>query len=142
MSSFATIEDYVLRYGATDDKTKLECLLNDASAYLRALYLREWREEYTAGVHASFDENACAVTCAIVSRSLNVPVGMQGVSQTSQSADVYSASFTFANPTGDFYITKSDRQRLGLGGVRIGTITPVIHIEGGQWNSSELNLSQ
>lgn len=142
MTSFATVEDYVLRYGATDDETKLECLLNDASAYLRALYLREWHEEYIAGVHTSFDENACAVTCAIVSRSLSVPVGMQGVSQTSQSADVYSASFTFANPTGDFYISKSDRQRLGLGCVQIGTITPVIHIEGEQWNSSELSLSQ
>ncbi len=137
LSAFATAKDYVLRYGDVENESRLECLLEDASNYLKSLYAREFREEYSEGVHTSFDTNACAVVCAIVSRSLNVPAGMQGVSQASQGADVYSASYTFANPTGDFYITKSDKQRLGIGGVQIGTITPLIHSEEEQCNSSE-----
>ncbi len=142
MCVFATTEDYIVRYGAVDDEARLECLLKDASSYLRALYLKQWNEEYSAGTHVSFDENACAVACAIVSRSLNVPAGMQGISQASQGADVYSASYTFANPTGDLYITKSDKNRLGIGGVKIGTIEPTVHTEEDAWNFSRQNLSQ
>lgn len=127
MSAFATADDYIKRYGAVDDTDQLTVLLEDASNFLKALYVEEWGQDYMAGVHPVFDDNACAVTCAIVSRSLNVPAGMQGVSQASQSADVYSASFSFANPTGDIYISKSDKQRLGLGGMKIGTIAPLIH---------------
>lgn len=127
MSAFATSKDYILRYGTVDDEAQLECLLDDASNFLKALYLKEWGTEYEKHVHPMFDINACAVSCAIVSRSLDVPAGMQGVSQASQGADSYSASYTFANPTGDFYISKSDRQRLGLGGMKIGTIAPLIH---------------
>ena len=127
MSAFAKEEDYIKRYGVVADVTKLNCLLEDASNYLLALYFQEWGEEYEQGKHPLFDSNACAVTCAIVARSLNVPVGMEGVSQVSQGADSYSASYTFANPTGDFYITKSDKQRLGIGNGGIFTIAPMIY---------------
>lgn len=129
MSAFATYDDYVARYGSDVDRQRVTVLLDDASNFLKALYVEEWGEDYEEGVHTSFDDNACAVTCAIVARSVNVPAGMEGVSQASQGADVYSASFTFANPTGDFYISKSDKQRLGLGGMKIGTIAPLIHTE-------------
>jgi hypothetical protein len=130
MSAFATKEDYINRYGVVLDEVKLECLLEDASNYLSALYLQEFGSEYKEGEHPMFDKNACAVTCGIVSRSLNVPVGMEGVSQASQGADSYSASYTFANPTGDFYLTKSDKQRLGIGGGRVFTIAPMVHCKG------------
>lgn len=129
MSAFATVTDYTSRYGAVDDEAQLTVLLEDASNFLKALYFEEWGVEYMQSVHPIFDDNACAVACAIVSRSLNVPAGMEGVSQASQGADCYSASFTFANPTGDIYISKSDKQRLGLGGMKIGTIAPLIHKE-------------
>lgn len=125
MSAFATIEDYEARYGLVQDKVKVTTLLGDASNYLSALYFQEWSEEYKAGEHSLFDLNACAVTCSIVSRVINVPAGMEGVSQASQGADSYSASYTFANPTGDIYITKSERERLGLGGSGIFTIPPM-----------------
>ena len=127
MSAFATVADYTKRYGAVDDEAQLGVLLEDASNFLKALYFEEWGTDYEAGTHAVFDANACAVTCSIVSRVLNVPAGMEGVSQASQGADIYSASFTFANPTGDFYISKSDKQRLGIGAMKIGTIAPLIH---------------
>lgn len=127
MSAFATKEDYIKRYDTTVEDDRLNILLEDASNFLSALYFEEWGEEYKQGEHALFDANACAVTCAVVSRAINVPAGMEGVSQASQGADSYSASFTFANPTGDFYITKSDRQRLGMVGGGIFTIEPMIN---------------
>lgn len=125
MEAFATAEDYTSRYGAVDDEAQLKVLLQDATAYLLALYYAEFGEEYAEGAHPIFDLNAPAVCCAMVSRTLNTPAGMEGVSNVSQSADIYSASYTFANPTGDFYLTKSDKERLGLGGMTIGTIAPL-----------------
>lgn len=125
MSAFATVDDYIARYGEVEDANKLECLLLDASNYLKALYFSEYGEEYKQDERILFDLNAAAVTCAIVARMLNVPSGMEGVSQTSQSADVYSASYTFANPTGDFYLTKSDKERLGIGAGVISSIKPL-----------------
>lgn len=127
MSAFAKAEDYVKRYGAVTDETQLNTLLEDASAYLTSLYIQQWGMEYTKGYHIMFDDNACAVTCAVVSRVLNVPSGMEGVSQVSQGADIYSASYTFANPTGDFYLTKADKERLGFVGGGVFSIEPMIN---------------
>lgn len=126
MSAFATINDYEARYGAVIDQSRVTVLLEDASNYLLALYRQEWSEDYAEGAHALFDLNACAVTCAVVSRVVNVPLGMEGISSASQGADSYSASYTFANPTGDFYITKAEKERLGFTGGFIGTIPPMI----------------
>ena len=125
MSAFATAEDYIARYGEVDDTARLTAQLEDASNYILSLYIAEYGEDYEKGAHPVFDLNAPAVVCGMVSRVLNVPADMAGVSTASQSADIYSASYTFANPTGDFYATKSDKERLGLGGTRIGTIEPL-----------------
>lgn len=125
MEAFATTEDYKVRYGAVDDEAQLKVLLQDATAYLLSLYFAEYAQEYEKDAHPIFDLNAPAVCCAMVSRTLNTPDGMDGVSTMSQSADIYSASYTFANPTGDFYLTKSDKERLGMGGMSIGTIAPL-----------------
>jgi hypothetical protein len=125
MSAFAKAEDYIARYGEVDDTARLTAQLEDASNYILSLYIAEYGEDYKEGVHPIFDLNAAAVVCGMVSRVLNVPADMAGVSTASQSADIYSASYTFANPTGDFYATKSDKERLGLGGTRIGIIEPL-----------------
>lgn len=125
MSAFATVEDYTARYGGVDDTARLTAQLEDASNYILSLYIAEYGEDYEKGAHPIFDLNAAAVVCGMVSRVLNVPADMAGVSTASQSADVYSASYTFANPTGDFYATKSDKERLGLGAMRVGSIEPL-----------------
>lgn len=125
MAAFATADDYKARYGAVEDEARLTVLLEDATSYLLALYYKEYGEEYAQGVHPVFDASAPAVCCAMVSRTLNTPTGLEGVSNVSQSADVYSASYTFANPTGDFYLTKSDKERLGIGAATVGTIAPL-----------------
>lgn len=127
MSAFATVEDYERRYGAVNDCERLEVLLEDASNYLKALYLEEWGCDFSDADDEVFETNAPAVVCGIVSRTLNTPAGLEGVSQATQGAGSYSASYTFANPTGDFYLTKTDKTRLGFSArSMIGTIPPML----------------
>lgn len=130
MSALATLEDYEARYGATSEPARVEVLLNDASNYVKALYLEEWGFEYLEGDSDVFAQNAPAVVCAIVSRVVNTPAGLEGVSQASQTAGSYNASFTYANPTGDFYLTKTDKARLGFTNrATIGTIAPMLECD-------------
>lgn len=132
MDAFATVSDYEGRYGAADDQARLALLLEDATGLLLSAYERHYGAEYAAGEHAAFDRNACAVCCAVVSRSLNVPSGMEGVSQLSQTAGSYSASATFSNPTGDMFVTKGDYRRLGLYGNRLRAIDAMTYADRGE----------
>ena len=120
--AYATINDYKARYGTPESEERAEVLLADASSYLDSAYFARYHEEHEAGVHPTFDANACAVCCAMVARMLASSADMFGVSQYSQTAGSYTASATFSNPTGDMYVTKSDKQRLGLLGGRMRTI--------------------
>lgn len=122
--SFATKADYEDRYGS-GIPGRVEVLLQDASALLRSNFIAYHQTAYKAGLNPRFDANACAVTCAIVARAINVPSGFEGASQYSQQAGVYQSTLTFANPTADLYITRSERARLGLSGIRIGSIQPM-----------------
>lgn len=123
--TFATAEDYAARYGEPSDPARVEALLADASAILLTAYEGRWGS-YAEGLHAAFDRSATAVACAMVSRALNVPEGMEGATQYSQTAGSYSASVTFANPTADLWLGKSDLRRLGLAGTRVGSIRPMV----------------
>ena len=120
---FATLADYELRYGAVadGDGDRVSALLADASDALLAAYESAWGG-YKAGDHPAFDRAACSVAFSVVSRAVNVPFGMAGASQLSQTAGIYNASVNFANPTGDLWLGKSDLKRLGLAGCRIGSI--------------------
>lgn len=123
---FATYDDYAKRYGASNDKTKVETLLADASTAIQNAYETFWGSIYEKGDHPAFDRAVTAVCCAVANRSLSVPAGFEGASQYSQTAGSYNASITFSNPTGDLYLSKSDLKKLGLIGQRIRTIAPVI----------------
>ena len=120
---FATLADYELRYGTVADGEgdRVSALLADASDALLAAYEATWGG-YKAGDHPAFDRAACAVACSVVSRAVNVPLGLAGASQLSQAAGSYHASVTFANPTAELWLGKSDLKRLGLAGCRIGSI--------------------
>lgn len=123
---FATADDYAARYGDPDDESRVETLLEDASAMVEAAFRRRFGCAYAEGVCADFDASAKAVCCAVVARAVNVPSGMMGVTQFTQTGGPYSASFSAANPTGDLYLTKSDLERLGLSGTRVWSIRPSI----------------
>ncbi len=124
MALFATIADYEVRCGAVDDgdEAKVEALLEDASAFLEGQYRRRTGRRYEECDNSVFDANAKAVCVAMVSRAVAASGALAGVTQQSQTAGSYSASYTYANPTGDLYLSRSDLKRLGLAGTRIGSI--------------------
>ena len=119
-------EDYETRYGRVDasERPRVAALLADASALLLARYRESEGREREEGDNPSFDANACAVCCAMVSRALCAPSVMAGATQVSQTAGSYSASATLAGPTGDLYVSRGDLARLGLGRQRIWSIRP------------------
>lgn len=124
MDAFATVADYIARCGPVDDVDEgmVAALLEDASAYLRGAYRRHTGTRYLAGANQTFDENVKPVCVAMVARAVNAPGAMAGITQQSQTAGVYSSSVTFANPTGDLYLGRSDLKRLGLAGCRVRSI--------------------
>lgn len=56
------------------------------------------------------------VVCAMVKRAM-LNEDTAGVSNTQETTGPFSQTFTFANPSGDLYLLKSERSRL-LGGVQ------------------------
>ena len=126
MKVFATLEDYIARYGSVIDEIKTNTLLEDASAMLNGVYRSNFSQEYKEGVNRTFDENVTAVCCGIVSRALNVPTGFSDATQFSQNAGAFGATVTFANPTGSIYLGKGDLKKLGLASTVIGSIPPRI----------------
>lgn len=126
---FATLSDYEVRCGAvdSDSQPRVEALLEDASAFLEGRFRDRMGCDYEEDINKTFDENVKAVCIAMVSRAVDVPSTLVGVTQQSQTAGSYSASYTYANPTGDLYLSRSDMKRLGLGGTRVGTIAAMTY---------------
>lgn len=121
--AFATLADYSDRYGSPTDPAA-QTVLDDASDALHSAYMTRFGEPWVEGARPAFDMSACAVACAVAHRALAAPTEFQGASQFTQTAGPYSASLTYANPTGDIYLTRSDMKRLGLLGCRICSIEP------------------
>ena len=94
-------------------EARVAALLEDASAYLRGAYRRRMGVQYLAGSNPTFDENVKSVCVAMVARAVNAPGAMAGITQQTQTTGPYSASVTFANPTGDLNLWRSDLKRLG-----------------------------
>lgn len=104
---FATPADLAARWKplAAADMARATVLLGDASQLVRDLCPR-WAQ-VPAGT-------LTAVVCAMVERVLLPGPDVAGVTQQTASAGPFSGTYTFANPTGDLYLTKVERQRLGI----------------------------
>lgn len=120
-----TLEEYAARYGTPPDPERVSALLSDACDMLLTAYEGRYGY-YVEGAHPAFDRGYKSVACAVVSRAVSVPDCFAGATQYSQTAGSYNASVTFANPTADLWLGKSDLRRLGLTGMRIGSIAPMI----------------
>lgn len=118
MEPFATVEDYEERYGPASDRERVGVLLGDATAFIAGqpgFALAEGDEAQASAL--------TMVACAVAHRSLSAGA-WAGLSNVSQGAGGYTASATVYNPSGDLYLTKSERVLLGLGGGRVGTTDP------------------
>lgn len=120
MEPFATVEDYEARYGEVEDAARVSALLSDAS-----LFLASQRGLSIDPDDATQAALLTAVTCAMVHRSM-MAGSYAGLSSVSQGAGGYTASVGVYNPSGDFYLTKGEKRALGIGGARIGSVSPVI----------------
>lgn len=72
------------------------------------------------------------IVCAVVRRAMPATGGMDGIESFQESAGPFSQSFKPVNPSGDFYLTKAEKQALGGGvqkafGVQIAGSTADIH---------------
>lgn len=110
--TFATASDVqarLLNHTLSEDELKwVNVMLDDASAKLSSL----------VDVRISDAEQADLlrmVACNMVIRVLN-PMLSQiiGVSQASMTAGSYTQSMTFANATGDMYISREEKAQLGI----------------------------
>jgi hypothetical protein len=110
---FASVEDLEVRWrelSDTEKRTAAELLL-DASAYLRQLDpsidARIARGHLQRRVVTS-------VVCDMVKRAL-MSTDTGAITQQSETVGVFSASATYFNPSGDMYLTKTEKRLLGLG---------------------------
>lgn len=97
------------------EQKRAETLLSDASALISAYVGPD--------VGEGMEERLRIVCCNVVLRSLAASGSdMLGVTQSTVSADIYSQTYTFSNPTGDMFLTKADKKLLGVADGYIGSI--------------------
>lgn len=121
MSSFATSDDLEIRWRplTPTERDAADELLGDASAILRA---------ECSGIDERIGDGRLdpavprMVVCAMVKRSMIAGDMGAGVSSHQQTAGPFSQSLSFTNPTGDLYLTKAERKRIGCGGQHAFTI--------------------
>lgn len=121
--AYATVDDLEARYGelpSEGSRTQASVLLDDAATYLDGVVDADPSDGHQADVLRM-------VSCAMVNRAMEAAGSeMYGISNASYTMGPFSQSATFANPSGDLYLTSGERQLLGVGGTRIGGIRPVI----------------
>ncbi|MBQ1449739.1 MAG: hypothetical protein IIZ12_02215, partial [Eggerthellaceae bacterium] len=60
------------------------------------------------------------VVCNMVERAMSTGGDMYGVTQQSMTAVGFTQQYTYANPTGDLYISKAEKRMLGISGTGKG----------------------
>lgn len=119
--AFATVEDLELRWHklTDDEKARAEVLLGDAATMLsRAVCICAEDQEQADALRQ--------VSCNMVQRVMSVTDDIYGVSKGTMTADIYSQSWTYDNPSGVMYITKSEKDMLGVSSAYLRTIRPKI----------------
>lgn len=107
---FATVEDLEARWHSltTVEKTQASALLADATDVIKAA---------CPGWESLPPERLARVACQMVKRAM-LSGEYAGVTQRSETDGPFTDSYTFSNPDGDLYLTKSEWQTLGLVGQR------------------------
>ena len=62
------------------------------------------------------------IACAMVKRVMQGPVDLDGVSARTEAGGPFSQTVTFANPSGDLYLTKAEKVSLGIAGLRAASV--------------------
>ena len=121
-NSFASITDLPRGWRplSVDEIDRAGWLLGKASRAIRA-ELPTVDERILSGV---LDPDLVAdVVCDMVRRQLSTPTEREAVTQASETCGPFARSMTYANPTGEPYLTKAERRRLGIRQQRAASIS-------------------
>lgn len=113
--AYATIADLESRWRTltSDEQAVALTLLDDAAVLIDSM-----------GTPSS-DAAALIVSCDMVRRSMSMSqADAYGLSQASMTAGPYAQQWTYANPTGELYLTRTERKMLGFLGGSIGLARP------------------
>lgn len=119
---YATVSDIEARWRSlsTGESARATVLITDASAMLDKLV----SVDPTDTEQAALLKTVC---CNMVIRAMTATaLDTFGVSQTSVTAGPYTQSYSYANPSGDMYLTKFEKRLLGVSTSYIGSIRPKI----------------
>lgn len=119
MEPLATLADYEARHGPAEDPARVSALLDDATAFVLAQGARPDPSDDV------LTANLARVCCSVAARALSAG-GYAGLESVSQGADGYTASVKVYNPGGDLYLTRAERESIGIGGGSFGAILPDI----------------
>lgn len=128
MEAYATVEDLEGRWRALDEseRARARTQLEDASAFIAA-QLRRYRVTVDPADEVQ-SQNLKSVCCSVTRRSLaqsfaGDSTGSQYTGQT-VTAGVFSQTYTYANPTGDMYLTVAEKRLLGIGRALVAQVMP------------------
>lgn len=111
---FASSDDLKARWPDLSDTKLAETLLSDASQLIR--------DTCPGWAHAP-EATLKAIACAMVKRAMIAGSDNVGLSSTQETTGPFSQTLTYSNPTGDLYLTRTEKQRLGQGRQRAFSIS-------------------
>lgn len=120
--AFAQVSDIEARWRDLDEteEARASVLIDDASAILSSLVTVVDGDTAQAA-------NLKTVCCNMVIRAMSATESdIFGVSSSSVTAGPYAETVSYANPSGDMYLTKMEKRILGITTSYIGTIFPLI----------------
>lgn len=128
MEAFADVDDLQTRWRTLTEgeQAKATVELQDASAFIAGEMRR-----YGVAIDPSDEvqsQNLVRVTCDVVRRSMSPRLDasegtpLAPFTESTITADVFTESYKYANPLGDYYLTKSDKSALGIGRMRVSQI--------------------
>ena len=120
--AYATYEDVEARWRplSTDEQERCSTLLDDAAAILDSIVKVDESDDAQA-------ELLKVVSCNMVIRAMSAAADTFGVTQSSMTAGPYTQSWSYSNPSGDMYLTKTEKHLLGISSGYIGSIEPRIN---------------
>ncbi|WP_288805129.1 Gp19/Gp15/Gp42 family protein [uncultured Bifidobacterium sp.] len=111
---FASSDDLKDRWPDLSDTEVAETLLSDASQLIR---------DTCPGWAQASEATLKAIACAMVKRAMIAGSDNAGLSSTQETTGPFSQTWNFSNPTGDLYLTRTEKQRLGQGRQRAFSIS-------------------
>jgi len=109
--AYATIDDLEARYGEVPSELsdRVDALLEDAATILDAQVVVDISDQQQLA-------RLRLVSCSMVNRALQAAESdAYGISQASMTAGSYTQSMSYANPSGDLYLTGTEKRMLGIG---------------------------